>query len=60
MTPAQVEEWNGDFDRMLRAEVARLRGAGKSVDEIALELGTLPEVVDLVLATQAPLRKCGP
>jgi hypothetical protein len=59
MKAKPAAQWSGDFDRVLRTEVARLRGAGKSIEQIAIELGTLPEVVGLVLATPAPLRKCG-
>ena len=48
------------FERLLRHEVASRRAQGMSAPSIAIELGLLPEVVDLVLSAPAPLRKCGP
>ena len=46
--------------RELRIACARLRAEGMTYDEIAGALRTLPEVVELVLQTPAPLRKCAP
>lgn len=48
------------FERFLRHEVASRRAQGMSAAAIAAALGVLPELVDLVLAVPAPLRKCGP
>jgi hypothetical protein len=48
------------FERLLRHEVASRRAQGMSAPCIAAELGLLPEVVDLVLSTPAPLRRCRP